>query len=99
MRFEWDETKNRANRRKHRIDFADALQVFDGPMYIALDEREEYGEERWIGIGFLKQAVVVVVFTERPDDTIRIISARKAQRHEREKFRKEIGDRLGLSDL
>ena len=99
MRFEWDEAKNRANLRRHRVDFADVPQVFDGPMYIALDEREEYGEERWIGIGFLKQAIVVVVFTERPDDTIRIISARKAQKHEREKFKKEIGDRLGLSDF
>jgi uncharacterized DUF497 family protein len=99
MRFEWDEAKNRANIRKHRIDFADIPQVFDGPMVVALDTRKEYGEDRWIGTGFLRQAVVVVVFVETSLNTIRIISARKAEKHEREKFKEEIQDRLGLSGL
>jgi len=99
MRFEWDEEKNRSNIGKHRIDFADVLEMFRGPMYVALDIREEYGEDRWIGIGFSGVAVVVVVFVEKADGTIRIISARKAEKHEREKFKKEIADRLGLSGL
>jgi len=85
------------NIRKHRIDFADIPAVFDGPMLAALDAKREYGEDRWIGIGFLRAAIVVVVFVERPHDTIRIISARKAGKHEREEFKKEIRDRLGLS--
>lgn len=90
MKFEWDEDKNQANIRRHRIDFADVPPVFDGPMVVALDTRKSYGEDRLIGIGLLINSVVVVVFVERTGDTIRIISARKAERHEREKFKKEI---------
>jgi len=99
MRFEWDAEKNKANIHKHRIDFDDVPPVFDGPMYVALDTRKEYGEDRWIGIGLLGQAIVVVVFLEKANDTIRIISARKAEKHEREKFKKELADRLGLFDV
>jgi uncharacterized DUF497 family protein len=90
MKFEWDEDKNQANIRRHRIDFADVPPVFDGPMVVALDTRKNYGEDRLIGIGLLINSVVVIVFVERTADTIRIISARKADRHEREKFKKEI---------
>ena len=95
MRFEWDQAKNRANIRKHGIDFADVPEVFEGPMFVALDTKKEYGEERWIGIGFLRVNVVVVIFVERSQDAIRIVSARKANKHEREKFKKEIRHRLG----
>jgi len=90
MKFEWDEEKNQANIRRHRIDFADVPPVFDGPMVVALDTRKNHGEDRLIGIGLLINSVVVVVFVERTGDTIRIISARKAEQHEREKFKKEI---------
>ena len=92
MRFEWDESKNRTNIRRHKIDFADVPPVFDGPMCVSLDTRRDYGEDRMIGIGFLHDAVVLVVFAESENDTIRIISARKALRHETERFRKEIGN-------
>ncbi len=92
MRFDWDEAKNRANIRRHKIDFADVPPVFDGPMFVSLDTRRDYGEDRMIGIGFLHGAVVVGVFVERENGTIRIISARKAERHERERFKKEIGN-------
>ena len=90
MKFEWDEEKNQENIRHHRIDFADVPPVFDGPMVVALDTRKNYGVDRLIGIGLLINSVVVVVFVERIGDTIRIISARKAERHERDKFKKEI---------
>ena len=90
MKFEWDEDKNQENIRYHRIDFADVPPVFDGPLIVALDTRKNYGEDRLIGIGLLINSVVVVVFVERIGDTIRIISARKAERHEREKFKKEV---------
>lgn len=90
MRFEWDQAKNRTNIRRHRIDFADVPPVFDGPMFVSFDTRQDYGEDRMIGIGYLHAAVVLVVFVERENDTIRLISARKAERHERERFKKEI---------
>ena len=91
MKIVWDEEKNRANIRRHRIDFADLHPVFDGPMFVTLDTRRDYGEDRQIGIGFLHDAVVVVVFVEKAEGIIRIISARKAERHERERFKEEIG--------
>ena len=76
MRFEWDDYKNEENLRKHKIDFADVPSMFAGPMLVRLDDRKEYGEERWFGIGFLSATVAVVVWVERHDDVIRIISAR-----------------------
>ena len=86
MRFDWDENKNRENIGNHRIDFADVSPMFDGPMLVELDRREDYGEDRWRGIGFLRNIVAVVVFTEPDADTIRMISARKANKYERDKF-------------
>ena len=91
MNIEWDEEKNRANIRRHRIDFADVHLVFDGPMFVTLDTRRDCGEDRLIDIGFLHDAVVVVVFVEKTEGTIRLISARKAERHERETFKEQIG--------
>ena len=91
MKLEWDEDKNRANIRRHRIDFADVRPLFDGPMFVTLDTRKDYAEDRMIGIGLLRNGVVVVVFVEKTEDTIRIISARKAEKHERERFKEAIG--------
>lgn len=82
MRFEWDNAKNQANIRKHGIDFNDAKEMFNHPMLALQDDRYEYGEERWIGIGWIKKLIGVVIYVERHDDTIRIISARKATKHE-----------------
>ena len=95
MNFEWDEEKNRENIRKHGFDFADAWEIFESPMRVALDAREDYGEDRWNGIGLLGNRVVVVVFTERGEETIRIISLRKALKHERKRFEEALRDGLG----
>jgi uncharacterized DUF497 family protein len=92
--FEWNEQKNRENIRKHLFDFADAWEVFEAPMLAAPDTRKEYSEDRWIGIGFLREHIVVIVFTERDNQTIRIISLRKASKHERIKFEEAIRDQL-----
>ena len=95
MNFEWDEQKNRVNIQKHGVDFADAAELFGSPMLIALDDREDYGETRWIGLGMVKTRVLVVAYTERDEDTIRIISLRKALRHERERYEQALRDGLG----
>lgn len=86
MQFEWDEVKNLENIRKHEIDFADVPEMFEAPMLIELDDRFDYGEDRWLGIGFLGNGVAVVVWTERQNDVIRIISARRANRYERQRL-------------
>jgi len=46
MKFIWDRRKNEANIKKHELDFADAYKVFEFPMLVGLDEREEYSEDR-----------------------------------------------------
>lgn len=94
MNFEWDERKNEINLAKHGFDFIDAPRVFDLPMVIDLDERETYGEDRWIGTGLLDGRVVVVIYTEPNEETIRIISLRKALSHERKQYEQYIKNRL-----
>ena len=95
MKFEWDENKNELNIRKHKIDFSDVQQLFDGLMLVNIDDRMDYGEMRWIGMGFLRNFIAVVVFIEKDDETIHIISARKANKYESKNFTKEIKDELG----
>jgi uncharacterized DUF497 family protein len=82
MQFEWDENKNRLNIQKHGIDFNDAIEMFKHPLLSLEDNREDYGEERWLGIGWIKNMMGVVIYTERTGDVIRIISARKATKKE-----------------
>lgn len=83
MKFEWDERKNQSNLAKHGFDFTDAHLVFNMPMLIEFDERENYGEDRYIGIGLLQGRVVVIVYTEPNEQTVRITSLRKAISYER----------------
>ena len=54
MKFEWDESKNRANIRKHGFDLGDAEEMFRGLLVVDPDTREDYGEKRWIGIGTIR---------------------------------------------
>ena len=82
MQFEWDDAKNATNIRKHGIDFADAIDIFNHSMLVYPDDRTYPGEEREVAIGWIHLLIGVVVYTERKADVIRIISARKATRHE-----------------
>jgi uncharacterized DUF497 family protein len=95
MTFEWDEQKNQINLRKHGFSFADAWEIFEAPMLADLDDRFDYGEERWIGIGILRERIVVVIYTEPNGNTIRIISLRKALNHERQAYRQAFSHGLG----
>jgi uncharacterized DUF497 family protein len=91
MTFVWDEKKNRDNIRRHGIDFRDVVDLFHHPMLIRLDTRQDYGEDRWIGIGLLREIVAVVVYVEWEDEeTIRIISARKATAYETDQYEKRV---------
>lgn len=95
MRLEWDEWKNQENIRKHSYDFNDAQQIFDSPVLSLLDTREDYGEDRYIGLGLLGVRVVVFVYTEPADDIRRIISLRKATTQERARYEQHLADELG----
>ena len=98
IRFEWDEEKNRANIRKHGVDFSDAWQLFEHPLYVWPDERCIYGEDRFIGLGMLNNMMIVfAAFVERETDTIRVISMRKAKKHEEKKYEQALKDGLGAA--
>lgn len=100
MNIIWDEAKNKQNIKKHGFDLADTAELFTGnaPFFVNLDTRQDYGEDRWKGIGVLQGVVVVVViFTERDDETIRVISLRKANSREKKTYEQEIKNRLGES--
>lgn len=85
MHFTWDEHKRQITLKQRGLDFAQAEQVFAGPTLTFEDDRKDYGEQRWVTLGLLRAAVVVVVHTES-DDEVRVISMRKADRDEQYLF-------------
>ncbi len=84
LEFEWDEDKAAVNVAKHRVSFLTAAEVFANEILERIDDREDYGEIRWIALGRVEAEVFRVVFTWRGDKLIRIISAQKASKDERE---------------
>ncbi|MCL5062199.1 MAG: BrnT family toxin [Nitrospirae bacterium] len=94
MKFEWDEKKNKANIKNHGISFEEAAELFDDPFCISiLDRRFDYYEERWISLGSTIKGNIVVIgyayyLTEggESEERIRIITARKATKKEREQY-------------
>jgi uncharacterized DUF497 family protein len=91
QKFEWDPEKAKTNFQKHDVSFEEASTIFDDPQFITfLDDEHSIGEERYITIGLSsKNHLLMVAHTER-ENRIRIISARKAVKHE-EKFYNETG--------
>jgi uncharacterized DUF497 family protein len=84
MIFDWDDTKAESNRKKHGVSFAEAATAFSDPHAIEVfDGKNSDKEERWILVGLsAKSQVLLVVFVEREEETIRIVSARKAVKDE-----------------
>jgi uncharacterized protein len=92
VQYEWDNRKAADNLRKHGVDFADAIAALEDPNRLeGIDTRFAYGEERMQVIGMAHRGVLFVVVTVRDDDICRIISARKATRHEQDRY--YTGDR------
>ena len=87
--FEWDDTKAAENLRDHRVSFAKSTLAIGDPFAIEwLDLREAYGEERVIVVGMSQGQLLTVVYTKR-GERLRIISARKATRHEQDDYYRE----------
>jgi len=85
-RFEWDDEKAAANYSRHGVSFEVATKIFEDPFAIErLDDREDYGEERFILIGMVEGVVLFVAYTER-GGRIRLISARQATKHEQDDY-------------
>ena len=92
LKFEWDEEKNKLNKRKHRISFEEATAVFEDPTVVTIyDEEHSEDEDRFLVIGFdLKTRHLAVCHCLREDNNIvRIISARLATKNERKLYREE----------
>jgi len=89
MRFTWSDAKRKLNIEQHGLDFVDAPRVFEGPTYTYEDDRFDYSEQRFVTLGILDEFVVSIVHTETPR-VIRIISFRKATKHEQAIFFKNI---------
>jgi len=90
LEFAWDDAKAKANLRAHGVSFELAKAVFKDPFAVELvDDREDYGEERFVIIGMAeRKALLFVAFTER-EEGIRIISARRATRDEQNHYFKQ----------
>lgn len=84
MEFEWDDTKAVSNQIEHGIDFDDAIRIFAGPTLEWRDKRRDYGEARVIAVGIANE-LITVVYTWR-GDAMRIISARRSHKREREAY-------------
>jgi len=89
MRFTWDEAKRQSNLAQHGFDFVDAQRVFEGPTFTYEDDRFDYPEQRFVTLGILEDVLVSIVHTETRR-LIRVISFRKATRHEQAIFFKKI---------
>ena len=87
MDYEWDARKAAENRRKHGIDFVDSIAAIEDPNRLEeSDARFEYGEERIRVLGMAEGGVLFVITTLRGARTCRIISARRATRHEQDRY-------------
>lgn len=91
MEFQWDEPKRTANLHDHGIDFVEIEKVFDGETVTILDDRFNYGEERFVTFGLLNGRVVAIAHAETVD-VIRIISVRKATKNEEISYFEQIAD-------
>ena len=88
MELEWDTQKAALNLQKHGVSFEDAALVFyDHGRIETYDGREDYSEDRWATIGEAYSALLYVVYTIRHEETVRLISARKANASERKQYR------------
>ncbi len=92
MRYEWDNEKDKENRRKHKMSLSVGISVFDDPYRLeAYDNREAYGEDRFVTIGMDKELdTLYVCYTMRSAaNATRLISVRRAEKHERRLYEQQ----------
>ena len=89
MRFGWDPEKDKTNRIKHGVSFAEATELFTSGIdyWEIYDKQHSDEEDRFIAVGPIKRGVIVVAYTERDDEVLRIVSARMATRKEHRRFK------------
>jgi uncharacterized protein len=92
MRFQWDERKRQEVIKARRVDILYAAQIFENTVVTRIDDRQDYGEDRLISLGMVGEECFVVVHTER-DGEIRLITAWKGGRLEREYYQAGVSGR------
>jgi uncharacterized protein len=89
--YEWDDSKAEENQRKHGVTFEEAAYALSDPMALEeLDDRFDYGEERYFAVAQGSELLLAVAYTMR-GDSCRIISAREATRHEQRNYYRQSG--------
>jgi uncharacterized protein len=89
--FEWDDDKAAQNCAKHGVTFEHARRAFADPFGVGeIDDREDYGEDRFTRVGMVEGTLIFVAYTER-EDRVRIITARRATKHEQDDYYEQNG--------
>ena len=83
MNYVWGQTKGRGNIARHGIAFDDAIRIFEGPTLERVDDRFDYGETRIYAIGVIDGLEITLIYTDVSETERRVISAWRAERHER----------------
>jgi uncharacterized DUF497 family protein len=91
MNYVWDRRKGRSNLTRHGIAFEDAIRIFDGPTLEKVDDRFDYREIRVYAIGVANGLEVTVIYTDVSESERRVISAWRAERHERAAYWQSLG--------
>ena len=91
MTYVWYRRKGRSNLTRHGIAFEDAIKIFDGPTLEKVDDRFDYREIRIYAIGVVNGLEVTVIYTDVSESERRIISAWRAERHERAAYWQSLG--------
>ncbi len=90
LEFEWDQAKAKSNLDKHGVSFLTAAAIFQNERLERVDDREDYGEVRWIALGRADIEVYRVIYTWRAENLVRIVSAQRASKDEEEIYYREI---------
>jgi len=90
VQFTWREAQHPANVKSHKVSFLRAALIFENEIVEMIDDREDYGELRYVALGRVQTAVYRVVYTRPDDRTVHIISAWKANRHDQKTYYRKI---------
>jgi len=91
MNCVWDKRKGRGNVARHGIAFEDAIRIFEGPTLERVDDRFDYGETRIYAIGVVEGLEITLIYTDVSETERRVISAWRAERHERAAYWQSLG--------
>ena len=86
LQFTWREDKHAANIKNHKVSFLQAALIFENEILEMIDDREDYGELRYVALGHVQATVYRVVYIRPDDRTVHIISAWNANKHDQRAY-------------